>query len=149
MRDYPFPWRWDATRYTEAYRNSGILESSVQASALAILRAQGCLAWVVDAGAKQLRGRAVAEIRANGGNVAALVGRTGAGVKGMSDIMGIYRPGNRGQAIFIECKAPGKNPTQEQLDFLYAVRQAGAIAGVAWAGLDVIPILAQGDYDDE
>ena len=145
MIDFPFPWKWKPERYTRSYAESGIDEKTIQSSCLAILNAQGVLAWAVDVGAKQLRGRAVAALRASGGNVGALVGRTGAGTKGFSDIVGVDRA--TGRAVFIEVKAPGKNPTEEQLSFLFAVRQAGACAGVVWAGLEVIPILAQGDKE--
>jgi hypothetical protein len=47
-------------------------------------------------------------------------------------------------ATFIECKVPGKNPTPDQRNFLSAMREAGAIAGVASSEADAINIILGG-----
>lgn len=49
------------------------------------------------------------------------------GHPGESDIMG-HRIAD-GKAFYLEVKLPGEKPRQDQLDFLEAMRQAGAIAG--------------------
>lgn len=53
-------------------------------------------------------------------------GRVSVGVPGESDIWG-HR--SDGMAFYIEVKLPGEVPRQNQLDFLEAMRQTGAIAG--------------------
>ena len=53
-------------------------------------------------------------------------GRVSIGVPGESDIWG-HRPD--GKAFYIEVKMPGKVPRQNQLDFIEAMKNTGAIAG--------------------
>ena len=48
------------------------------------------------------------------------------GAPGEADIWG-HRPD--GKAFYIEVKMPGKTPRQDQLDFLEAMKNTGAIAG--------------------
>lgn len=50
------------------------------------------------------------------------------GIPGMSDLHG-HRPD--GKAWYLEIKRPGQKPRENQLRFLAAMRQSGAIAG--WA----------------
>lgn len=47
---------------------------------------------------------------------------------GVSDILGQMRSG---AMLAIECKMPGKKPTQEQVEFIDMVRRNGGVAG--WA----------------
>lgn len=55
-------------------------------------------------------------------------GRVSIGKPGEADVWG-HRPD--GIAFYIEVKLPGEKPRQNQLDFLQAMRESGAIAG--WA----------------
>lgn len=55
-------------------------------------------------------------------------GRVSIGKPGQSDIYG-HRPD--GKAFYIEVKLPGEKPRQNQLDFIEAMKNTGAIAG--WA----------------
>lgn len=48
------------------------------------------------------------------------------GTPGESDVWG-HRPD--GRAFYLEVKLPGETPRQNQLDFLEAMRNSGAIAG--------------------
>lgn len=54
-------------------------------------------------------------------------GRVSVGVPGEADVWGVRSPD--GKAFFIEVKMPGESPRQNQLDFLAAMRNTGAIAG--------------------
>ena len=53
-------------------------------------------------------------------------GRVSIGVPGESDIWG-HRPD--GRAFYIEVKLPGETPRQNQLNFIEAMKNSGAIAG--------------------
>ena len=53
-------------------------------------------------------------------------GRVSVGVPGESDIWG-HRPD--GKAFYNEVKLPGETPRQNQLDFIEAMKESGAIAG--------------------
>ena len=55
-------------------------------------------------------------------------GRVSVGKPGQSDIYG-HRPD--GKAFYIEVKLPGEKPRQNQLDFIEAMKNTGAISG--WA----------------
>lgn len=55
-------------------------------------------------------------------------GRVSVGIPGESDIWG-HRPD--GIAFYIEVKMPGETPRKNQLDFIEAMKNTGAIAG--WA----------------
>lgn len=53
-------------------------------------------------------------------------GRVSVGIPGESDIWG-HR--SDGKAFYIEVKLPGETPRQNQLDFIEAMKNTGAIAG--------------------
>ena len=53
-------------------------------------------------------------------------GRVSVGVPGESDIWG-HRPD--GRAFYIEVKLPGEAPRRNQLDFIQAMKNSGALAG--------------------
>ena len=55
-------------------------------------------------------------------------GRVSVGNPGDADIWG-HRPD--GKAFYIEVKMPGKTPRRDQLEFLEAMKNSGAIAGCA------------------
>lgn len=55
-------------------------------------------------------------------------GRVSVGIPGESDIWG-HRPD--GIAFYVEVKMPGETPRKNQLDFIEAMKNTGAIAG--WA----------------
>ena len=59
--------------------------------------------------------------------------------KGHSDLYG-FRPD--GQIFYIECKIRPNKPTQEQLLFIGAMKQAGALAGVAYTIEEAMKIVA-------
>jgi hypothetical protein len=52
---------------------------------------------------------------------------------GSSDLIG-WR--NDGRFVAIECKSPGKKPTQEQQDFLWSVRNGHGLSGIAYSIAD-------------
>lgn len=52
---------------------------------------------------------------------------------GSADWVGIWR----GRFLAVECKAPGKKPTPEQISFIDAVNAAGGIAFIATCSEDV------------
>lgn len=51
-----------------------------------------------------------------------------AGAKGISDIIGIVPP--NGRYLAVECKMPGKKPTEEQTLFLERIRSCGGLSVV-------------------
>lgn len=58
--------------------------------------------------------------------------------KGVSDINGIWE----GRPLFIEVKAPGNKPSDEQKEFLNDAKKHGAIAFVAYSLNEVMGILS-------
>jgi len=58
---------------------------------------------------------------------------------GSADILGILKPS--GRLLAIEVKKPGGKPTEDQLAFLWAVRDAGGVAIVATDVDDVRKVL--------
>jgi len=67
--------------------------------------------------------------------------------KGFSDLFGVL-PG--GRAAFLEVKAPGKKPTDDQINFITQMQRMGAAAGVVRSiqeALDVCEISKRGDRD--
>lgn len=60
---------------------------------------------------------------------------------GMSDIVGQLRDG---RFLALECKRPGKHPTEQQQRFLDLVRQCGGVSGVVRSAQDVIDVLGAG-----
>ncbi len=84
-------------------------EASVLAGCLLLLNMRHILAWRNNSGAlKDRTGRLVRY-----------------GKVGSSDILGIL---DGGRFLAIECKAPGKKPTESQLAFLAAVEREGGLA---------------------
>lgn len=61
------------------------------------------------------------------------------GHHGESDIMG-HRISD-GKAFYIEVKLPKENPRKDQEEFLEAMRQSGAIAGVAHSVEEALAII--------
>jgi hypothetical protein len=152
----PFRAAFDPARYPPGYLRQGLSEAKAQELMLQLLELRKILAVPVDAGARNLRGRAVGALRARGvrNPEALLAGRTGTAA-GVVDIIGAL-PG--GCALFIEMKRPAYYapsaktgrlvqvhaagaPTEEQLRFLTAAHQQGAVAGVAWGPTDLDEIL--------
>jgi hypothetical protein len=64
------------------------------------------------------------------------------GHKGESDIMG-HRESD-GKAFYLEVKLPGEKPRKEQMDFLDAMRRAGAIAGWCKSVKEALEIVKSG-----
>lgn len=156
-RSYPFVHAFESARYPPGYLRLGVSEAQVQTAVIAALQVRRALVFPVDAGARMLRGRAVGALRRAGARhpEALLAGRTGAGVRGLADLIGIL-PG--GRALFVEVKAPAwmvgspatgrlvqkraaGAPTDEQLAFLAHVHRQGGVAGVVWSARDLDAIL--------
>jgi hypothetical protein len=146
---------FDRSRYDEAYLRHGYSEANVQLVVIARLRQLQCWVHVVDAGADKLRRQAAGALRRAGARTAAIVGRTGMD-PGIVDIVGIAADG---RPLFVEVKRPawlapshltGKltqrhaagELTEDQRAFLLEAERRGAVAGVAWAALDVDAIVA-------
>lgn len=72
-------------------------------------------------------------------------GRVSVGAPGQADIYG-HRPD--GMAFYIEVKLPGEKPRKNQLDFLQAMRDSGAIAGWATSIPEALQIVFGGDTHD-
>ena len=68
------------------------------------------------------------------------------GVPGQSDLCG-HRPGD-GRAWCIEVKKPGEKPRENQERFLQAMRDSGALAGVAHSVEEAVGIVFGGEQDD-
>ena len=64
------------------------------------------------------------------------------GHKGESDIMG-HRTKD-GKAFYLEVKLPGEKPREEQIAFLAAMRNAGAIAGWCTSVKEALEIVKSG-----
>lgn len=60
------------------------------------------------------------------------------GIPGQSDLQG-HRPD--GRCFYIEVKRPGQKPRQNQQDFLEAMRNTGALAGVAHSVEEAVRIV--------
>ena len=69
-------------------------------------------------------------------------GRVSVGKPGQSDIYG-HRPD--GKAFYIEVKLPGQKPRQNQLDFIEAMKNTGAIAGWATTIPEALKIVFGGE----
>lgn len=69
-------------------------------------------------------------------------GRVSVGKPGQSDIYG-HRPD--GKAFYIEVKLPGEKPRQNQLDFIEAMKNTGAIAGWATSIPEALKIVFGGE----
>ena len=63
------------------------------------------------------------------------------GMPGQSDLCG-HRPGD-GRAFYIEVKKPGEKPRDNQERFLQAMRNSGALAGVAHSVEEAVGILSE------
>lgn len=60
------------------------------------------------------------------------------GLPGQSDLCG-HRPD--GRAFYIEVKRPGQKPRKNQKDFLEAMRNTGALAGVAHSVEEAVAVV--------
>ena len=69
-------------------------------------------------------------------------GRVSIGKRGESDIWG-HRPD--GKAFYIEVKLPGEEPRDDQLDFIEAMKNTGAIAGWCTTIPDALKIVFGGN----
>lgn len=69
------------------------------------------------------------------------VRRVTIGHRGQSDLQG-HRPD--GRCFYIEVKRPGQKPRQNQQDFLEAMRNTGALAGVAHSVEEAVGIVFGG-----
>ena len=69
-------------------------------------------------------------------------GRISVGNPGESDIWG-HRP-NDGKAFYVEVKMPGEKPRKDQLDFIEAMKNTGAIAGWCTSIPEALKIVFEG-----
>lgn len=60
------------------------------------------------------------------------------GIPGQSDLCG-HRPD--GRAFYIEVKKPGQKPRKNQQDFIEAMQNSGALAGVAYSVEEAVGIV--------
>jgi hypothetical protein len=152
---------FDRDRYPGPWLCLRPTEEDIQKATMDRLLRLGIKAWEVDAGAKTIRGRAMAALKmARRMDLARYVnqGQTGAASKGFVDIVGVLRGG---RALLIECKRPewlgpspktGKiiqvepagEPAPEQLAFLDTAHAQGALVGIVWSPNDLDEILARG-----
>lgn len=151
---YPFPWKWDRTRYTNNYLVQQFSEEMVQDAIIAELEFWRIDVIAIDAGMKRARGRMLQAGRNNGMDLSKVVNFKNGGIPaGSSDLHATLAPD--GVGLYIEVKAPawidpanpsrtiseaGK-PTLEQLAFLDSKHSRGAVCLVAWSVDDVTLML--------
>lgn len=147
--DWPFPWRFDRSRYSELYLMSQVTEAQVQNAVLQLLHVYRIDAAPIDAGGRRQRGRMMGAARAAGVDLGGVQNvKTGREIPaGFADVEATLAPG--GRALYIEVKAPawidpsGKiiraagSPSPDQLRFLLSKQQRGALVMVAWSAPDV------------
>lgn len=153
MISYPFPWRFELSRYSELYLMTPTTESQVQDSILELLAAYGVDAVPIDAGGRKQRGRMMGAARSAGIDLAGIqnVKVGGAIPAGYADLEGTLAPD--GVSLYIEVKCPvllnskkkivraSGHASQAQLDFLLAKHRRGAVCLVAWGASDVMEAL--------
>lgn len=61
--------------------------------------------------------------------------------KGFADLFGVRR--SDGKAVFIEVKKPGGAPTQNQINFLEAMKKHGAITGICHSAEEAIRLITE------
>lgn len=156
---YPFPWKFDRTRYSNNYLVQQFSEQMVQDGILAELQFWGIDAIAIDAGMKRARGRMIQAAKSRGVDVTSIVNFKAGGIPaGWPDLHATLSPD--GVGLYIEVKPPAwidpddyskiireaGTPTAEQLSFLDSKHKRGAIALVAWSVDDVMRAL--GDRAD-
>lgn len=60
---------------------------------------------------------------------------------GFSDLFGVRR--SDGKAIFIEVKKTDGKPTQNQLNFIEAMKKHGAVAGICRSAMEAIKLVTE------
>lgn len=60
---------------------------------------------------------------------------------GFSDLFGVRR--SDGKAIFIEVKSSVGKPTQNQLNFIEAMKKHGAVAGICRSAMEAIKLVTE------
>ena len=154
--EYSFPHRFDRARYKPFYLLRHLSEAQVQAEIVSQLRALKVDVIAIDAGGKKTRGLMLSRAKQSGQPVDVALMSTKTDLKGFPDLEATLAP--EGRALYIEVKAPewiepsgdwnhngtqfrvvrkAHKPTQEQLDFLHAKQQRGALVLVAWSVTDV------------
>ena len=147
---YPFPWRFDGTRYSDLYLMRQVTEAQVQSDVLALLHAYDVDAVPIDAGGRRQRGRMMGAAKAAGIDLAGIQHvKTGAAIPaGFADLDATLAP--EGRSLYIEVKAPAwldskrqiirraGQPSAAQLEFLLSKHRRGACVLVAWSSEDVL-----------
>lgn len=159
IETYPFPWKFERSRYGEMYLMSQFTEAQVQKDIIELLIAYRVDVVAIDAGGRRQRGRMMAAAKAAGIPLAGVQNvKTGSAIpSGFSDLEATLAP--YGRALYIEVKAPAwlapkgfhiggpkvmrraGTPSAEQLDFLLSKHSRGALALVAWSCADVVHYL--------
>lgn len=95
-------------------------ESKLQSDIITALMCHNSVAWamVISSGSVKVKGGYL--------TIGQYVDQGMKRKTGVSDILGQMRSG---AMLAIECKLPGKKPTQEQVDFMDMVRRNGGVAG--------------------
>ena len=146
---YPFPWRFDGTKYSDLYLMQQTTEAQVQEDILSLLRLYEVDAVPIDAGGRRQRGRMMGAAKKAGVDLANIsTVKTWYSIPaGYSDLEATLAPD--GRSLYIEVKSPAwiddkkkiirraGQPTVEQLDFLLSKHRRGACVLVAWASKDV------------
>lgn len=149
LREMPFPWKFDRTRYPDIYFFSCVTEANVQADILDLLGSYRVDGVPIDAGGRRQRGRMMGAAKAAGVDLAGVQNvKTGRAIPaGFSDIEATLAPS--GRSLYIEVKAPvwldskrkimraAGRPSTEQLEFLLSKHRRGALVLVAWSAEDV------------
>lgn len=112
-------------------------ESNIQSLILMALSQADCIVWRVETAGAWV-GKILHQERGMVTLVNARMIQAGLCVGG-SDIIGIHKP--TGRMIAIEVKAGKNKPTDEQTNFINAIRNAGGIAGVARSVEDALDLL--------
>jgi hypothetical protein len=149
MDNYPFPWRFDGTRYSDLYLMSQVTEATVQADILALLELYDVDAVPIDAGGRRQRGRMMGAAKKAGIDLSPIsTVKTWYSIPaGFADLEATLAP--EGRSLYIEVKAPAwwdsnrkvirkaGQASVEQLDFLISKHRRGACVLVAWSANDV------------
>lgn len=153
--EFPFPWKFDGSRYGDVYLMSQITEATVQSDILGLLALYDVDAVPIDAGGRRQRGRMMGAAKKAGVDLAGISNvKTWYSIPaGFADLEGTLAPD--GRSLYIEVKAPAwmdtnkkiirraGQPSVEQLDFLLSKHQRGACVLVAWSSKDVEEHIAE------
>lgn len=147
-REYPFLWRYERARYSPAYLRSGPSEEEVQAAIVEALRFRWrAVVTELDVGDKRLRGRLgrlgldrrIVSM-AGGGNRKGIVDLAVTFPGGRAGWFEVKKPEfcvvSKSSGLLVQ-RRPAGEASDEQLTFLLAQAEAGAVVGTLWAVEDL------------